>query len=158
MSHIEEGKTNLVFADLPAILGNQEALAHHACIKLMRQAFSLVAKSYGGDVKAFYYNFDQEEQQTNTGLALHIPHNGERPRGQAIPRGIGLIIDEKTGTLTFRGDPWLVDKAFYALVQKQIIQKYTALSHAAALRLMGYQVSLQQTEDQKITITGATYA
>ncbi len=158
MSHIEEGKTNLVFADLPAILGNPEALAQHSCIKLMRQAFSLVAKQYGGEIRSYYYDFSHEEQPTNTGLALHIPQSSERPRGHAIPRGIGLVIDEKTGALTFLGDPWMVDKPFYAQVQKQIIQRYTALSHAAALRLMGYQVSLQQAEDQKITLTGVTYA
>lgn len=157
MSHIEEGKTSLVFADVPVLLGNQAAVAQHRCIKLMREAFSLVAKQYGGEVRSYYYDFGRQEQPANTGLALHIPESAGRPRQQALPRGIGLVVDEQTGALTFFGDPWMVDKDFYALVQKQIIQKYTALSHAAVLRQMGYKIALQEAGDQ-IQITGVVHA
>lgn len=158
MSHIEEGKTNLVFADLPAILGNQAALAQHPCIKLMRQAFALVAKQYEGEIKPYYYNFGRQEQQANTGLALHIPVHPERPGGHALPRGIGLDVNAQTGELKFLGDPWMVDKNFYALVQMHILQKYTALAQAAALRQMGYQVSLQQHVSGQIHVAGVSYA
>jgi hypothetical protein len=157
MSHIEEGKTNVAFADLPALLNTPEALAQHPCIRLLRQAVDLVAQQYGGEIRPYYYNFSKEEQQANTGLALHIPQREARPYGQALPRGIGLVIDEQTGALRFLGDPWMVDKDFYAVVQKQVVQRYAALSHAAALRQMGYQIALQQAEGQ-LQITGVAYA
>jgi hypothetical protein len=41
-----------------------------------------------------------------------------------------------------------VDRNFYAQIQKLIVQKYTALSHAAALRQMGYQIALQEEAGQ----------
>jgi hypothetical protein len=157
MSHIEEGKTNLVFADLPALLDHPDVLVQHPAMKLMRQAVSLVAKLYGGEIQPYYYNYLWEEQQANTRLALHIPLRPDKPSGQALPRGIGLVVDTQTGALKFLGDPWQVDEHFYAQVQKQIIQKYTALSHAVALRQMGYQVALQEATDQ-IQITGVAYA
>ena len=157
MSHIEEAKTSLVFADLPALLGNPAALAQHPAMKLLRQAVSLVAKQYGGTLQPYYYDFNGQEQPTSTGIALHIPYHPDRPRRHAVPRGIGLNIDTHTGALTFSGDPWGVDRDFYAQVQKQIIQKYTALSHAAVLRHMGYQIALQETEGQ-IHITGVIHA
>jgi hypothetical protein len=157
MSHIEEGKTNLVFADLPALLDHPEALAQHPAMKLMRQAAALVARQYGGEIKPYYCNYWGQEQQANTGLALHIPPRSDKTYGQALPRGIGLVVDPQTGALKFRGDPWGVDQHFYAQVQKQMIQKYTALSHAAVLRQMGYQVALQEEANQ-IQITGVAYA
>lgn len=150
MSHIEKAKTTLAFAHLPALLGNQEALAEDPCMKLLRQACTLVAKQYGGEVKPYYYNIEDEAQPVNTGLAVHIPipMHGERPGEYALPRGIGLVIDEQSGTLTFLGDPWGIDRNFYAQVQKLILQKYTALSHAAVLRHMGYQIALQEEAGQ----------
>lgn len=159
MSHIEEGKTRLVFADLPALLrqGNQEALAQHPCIALLRQAITLVAKEFGGEVKAYYYDFMYDQQPTNTGLALHIPSSAARSEAQSLPRGIGLVLDETTGALTFLGDPWMVDEEFYQRIQGTIVQKYTALAHMAAMRQMQYQVSTQQIENT-IAVTGGTYA
>ena len=158
MSHIEEGKTNLVFNGLPALLqqGNQQAAAQHPCMKLLHQAVLLTAKQYDGEIRSFYYNYYGEEQSANTGLALHIPVQPGKPRGEALPRGIGLVVDE-TGALKFFGDPWAVDERFYQQVQQVIVQKYTALAHMAVLKQMNYQVSTQQVEDQ-ITITGGSYA
>jgi hypothetical protein len=93
-------------------------------------------------------------QPANTGLAVHIPFptHGERPYEHALPRGIGLVVDETSGALKFLGDPWEVED-FYESVQKLIVQKYTALSHAAALRQLGYQVALQQEEAGQIQVT-----
>lgn len=159
MSHIEEGKTNLAFPDPVRLLrqGEDAAFARHPAVVLLKQAIALVAKQYSGEVKPYYYNFVREEQSVNTGLALHIPIQAGKPYGYAIPRGIGLVLDETTGDLKFLGDPWAVNTTFYQQVQKDIIQKYTALAHVAALRLMDYQVSTQEVEG-RITITGVTYA
>ncbi len=158
MSHIEQGKTSLVAADLPALLGSPAALAKHPCILLMRQAFALVAKQYGGTVKPYYYDYRYREQQANTGLALHIPESIERPKDHALPRGVGLVVDVQTGALDLFGDPYEVDEQFYQRVQKQILQRYTALSKAAALKLMGYQVSLHQQETGRIQIAAVSHA
>ncbi len=159
MSHIEEGKTSLVFKDLPVLLqqGDQLAISRHPAVALLNQAVALVAKQYGGEVKPYYYSFGLEKRVANTGLALHISSSAQRPQGHALPRGIGLIVDETTGELKFLGDPWAVDRDFYQQVQKAIVQKYTALAHAAALRLMNYQISTQEVEG-RINITGVTYA
>jgi|SRR5579859_2014641 len=158
MSHIEEGKTSVVFADLPALIQRQDlaALAQHPCIVLLRQAVALMAKQYGGEVKPHYYDYNYKEQSANTGLALHIPQSVERLR-HALPRGIGLVIDCQTGALEFRGDPWYVDPHFYQQMQKGIVQKYTVLAHMAALRQMHYQVTSQEVEGH-VNITGVTYA
>jgi hypothetical protein len=159
MSHIEEGKTNLVFNDLPALLrqGDQEVVAQQPCMKLLRQAVLLVGKQYDGEIRPYYYNFSGWEQPVNTGLALHIPVLPGKRVGEALPRGIGLVVDEETGALKFFGDPWGVDKHFYQQIQQAIVQKYTALAHMAVLKQMQYQVSTQQLEDH-IEIMGGSYA
>ena len=158
MSHIEEGKTNLVFSELPALLreGKQEVVAQHPSMKLLHQAVLLVARHYGGEIRPYYSTYYGQEQPANTGLALHIPVQADKPAGEALPRGIGLVVDEQTGALTFLGDPWGVDEHFYQQVQRKIVQTYTALAHIAVLRQMNYQVSTQQIEDH-ILITGGTY-
>lgn len=158
MSHIEEGKTSLVFNELPPLLRqkNEEAIAQHRCIKLLQQAVLLVAKRYDGEVQPYYVTYYGEKLSANTGLALHIPVRAGKPAGEALPRGIGLVIDEETGRLTFRGDPWDVDERFYQHIQHAIVQEYAALAHATALRQMNYQVSMQRVEDQ-IMITGGSY-
>jgi hypothetical protein len=158
VSHIEEGKTNLVFNQLPALLrqGKQEEVREQPCMKLLHQAVRMVAKQYGGEIQSYYYDFDYAKHPANTGLALHIPFSASKPRGEALPRGIGLVVDE-TGALTFRGDPWKVDEHFYEQIQKNIVQRYTALAHMAVLRQMNYQVSTQPIENH-IGITGGSYA
>ena len=158
MSHIEEGKTKLVFADLPSLLekGDVHALAQHPCLALLRQAVTMVAQQYQGEVKSYYYNYYDEQLRANTGLALHIPMENHEV-GKAVPLGIGLVIEKKTGSLIFRGDSWDVDKDFYQHLQKLIVQKYTVLAHMAALKQMHYQVSVEEIEGQ-INITGVTYA
>lgn len=158
MSHIEEGKTNLVFREFPSLLrnGTQEALAEHPCMKLLHQAVLLVAKKYDGEIRPYYYNFFRQEQPANTGLALHIPVQKGKSAREALPRGIGLVVDAETGALTFLGDPWDVDESFYKQIQHAIVQTYTALAHMAVLRQMNYQVSTEQEEGQ-IAITGGSY-
>jgi hypothetical protein len=159
MSHIEEGKTNLVFNTLPALLrqGNQQALSQHPCIRLLRQAVLLVAKQYDGEVKPYYYTYRYRDVPANTGIALHIQERAGKPSGEALPRGLGMVVDEETGALKFLGDSWEVDETFYQSIQKAIIQKYTALAHVASLRQMNYQVSTEELAD-RINVTGGTYA
>jgi hypothetical protein len=159
MSHIEEGKTNLVFNDLRVLLqqGKQEEMKEQVCMKLLRQAVLLVAKHYNGEIRPYYYTYYGDALPANTGLALHIPVCPGKPEGEALPRGIGLVISEETGDLTFLGDPWDVDKHFYQQIQQAIVQKYTALAHMAVLKQMNYQVSTQVIENH-IGITGGSYA
>ncbi|GCE15069.1 hypothetical protein [Tengunoibacter tsumagoiensis] len=159
MSHIEEGKTNLLFQEFPALLrqGNQQALAQHPCMKLLHQAALLVARQYDGELLPYYYTYFGQERLANTGLAVHIPVRAGKPEGEALPRGIGLIVDEQTGELKFLGDPWGVDEHFYQKVQHAIVQNYTVLAHMAVLQHMQYQVSTQQI-DEHIAITGGSYA
>lgn len=159
MSHIEEGKTNLVFRELPSLLrdGAQEALAEHPCMKLLQQAVLLVAKKYHGDIRPYYYDYRYHERPANTGLALHIPVQAGKSAEEALPRGVGLVVDTETGALKFLGDAWKVDPSFYEQVLRAIVQTYTALAHMAVLRHMNYQVSTEQEEGQ-ITITGGMYA
>ncbi len=158
MSHIEEGKTNIVFNDLPALLQQRklEEVAQQPCMKLLQQAVLLIARECGGEIQPYYHTYYGEKQPANTGLALHIPHHSGRPEGEALPRGIGLVVDEQTGALTFRGDPWDVDERFYQQIQHAIVQKYTALAHMAVLKQMQYQVDVQAIENH-IAITGGSY-
>ena len=158
MSHIEEGKTNLVFLEFPSLLRNgmQEMLAEHPCMKLLHQAVLLVAKKYDGEIRSYYYDYRYHEQSANTGLALHIPVQEGKSVREALPRGIGLVVDAETGALTFLGDSWGVNKNFYEQIQRVIVQTYTALAHMAVLRQMNYQVRTEQVEGQ-ITITGGSY-
>jgi hypothetical protein len=159
MSHIEEAKTNLVFADLAALIreGDAEAIASHPCLALLREALTLVANRFGGEIKPFYYTYSYRERTANTGLALHLPETTEQRLPQALPRGMGLVIDEQTGILGFRGDFWDVDQSFYQHLQRQIVQTYTVLAHLAALQQMNYQVSTEVLED-RVMITGVAYA
>jgi|SRR5581483_4611429 len=159
MSHIEEGKTNLIFRDVPALLrnGTQEALAEHPCMKLLQQAVLLVAKKYHGEIRPYYYDYRYRERPANTGLALHIPIQEGKSAEEALPRGIGLVVDAETGALKFLGDAWEVDPSYYEQVQRTIVQTYTALAHMAVLQQMNYQVRTEYLEDQ-IRITGGMYA
>lgn len=151
MSHIEEGRTSLVFTDLATVMrqGNAEAIAHHPCLVLLRQAVTLVAQAHQGVVCSTYDNFRRQPQSTNTGLALHLP--------TALPRGIGVLIDEQTGALLFKGDPWGIDRHLYQRLQQEIVQKYTVLAYGAALRRARFQqVQIQQHGDQ-IVLTGVLH-
>lgn len=151
MSHIEEGRTSLVFTDLAAVIrqGNAETVANHPCTVLLRQAITLVAQAHQGSVRATYDNFRRQPQPTNTGLALHIPTR--------LPRGIGVLIDEQTGALLFKGDPWEVNRDWYRHLQQEIVQKYTVLAYGAALRRARFQqVQIQQQGDQ-IVLTGVLH-
>lgn len=150
MSHIEEATTNLTFQSLATVMrqGDAEATAQHPCMVLLRQAVMLVARAHDGSVRATYNDYDGQEQETNTNLALHIPDK--------LPRGIGLLVDLETGALTFKGDPWR-HRQFFAEVQQKIVQNYVVLAHCAALRRMGARVSTQMLENQQIVITGVLH-
>ncbi|HVT99459.1 MAG TPA: hypothetical protein VHE33_18290 [Acidobacteriaceae bacterium] len=150
MSHIEEATTTLKFTSLAALMrqGDREAIEQHPCMALLRQAVTLVATAHHGTVRATYSNYSGDAQHTNTNLALHIPGK--------LPRGIGLVIDQQTGALSFRGDPW-AHEAFFAEVQQKIVQHYVVLAHAAALRRMHAQVSTQVLDDQQVVITGVLH-
>lgn len=150
MSHIEEATTNLTFQALATLMqqGDAEAIAQHPCMALLRQAVTLVAHAHGGSVKATYDNYGGWAQKTNTNLALHVPG--------LLPRGIGLLVDLKTGALTFKGDPWDHEE-FFAEVQQKIVQNYVVLAHCAALRRMNAQVSTQMLDHQQVVITGVLH-
>jgi len=150
MSHIEEATTNITLQALAALIqqGETEAIAQHPCMALLRQAVTLVAKAHGGSVKATYNNYNGWPQKTNTNLALHIPGK--------LPRGIGLLVDLKTGALTFKGDPWDHEE-FFAEVQQKMVQTYVVLANCAALRRMNAQVSTQTLDNQQVVITGVMH-
>jgi hypothetical protein len=151
MSHIEEGRTTLVFADLAAALrqGDARTSAQHPCLVLLRQAVTLVAQAHHGLLTATYTSYAGKPQPTNTQLALYIPGK--------LPRGIGLLIDEKSGFLIFKGDPWGVDPAFYQRLQQEIVQTYTALAYGAALRRARFQQVQIQQQGEQIILTGVLH-
>jgi hypothetical protein len=160
MSHIEEGTTNLVFADVPELIGqgDHQALAQHPCLTLLRQATALVAQQYEGTVTASYQDYWGKAYRTSLGLAICIPRSPHRSPSQALPRGLGVDITS-SGQLVFRGDLWEVDANFCQDVQHALVQKYIALATLAALRQMGYQVtSEEEAETGRILITGVSYA
>ena len=146
MSHIEEGRTSIKLTALAAALtkGDATAVQQHPCMALLKQAVTMVAEARGGSVGTTYSDYNYRPQACNTNLALTIPG--------ALPRGIGLVVDLETGELKFKGDPWQ-RRACFEEVQKQIIQNYVVLAHAAALRRMKAQVSTQVVE-QQVVITG----
>jgi len=150
MSHIEEATTTLKFTSLAALMqqGDRDATQQHPCMALLHQAVTLVATAHRGTVRATYDNYYGDAQRTNTNLALHVPGK--------LPRGIGLFIDEHTGALSFKGDPW-DHEAFFAEVQQRIVQNYVILAHAAALRRMHAQVSTQMLDNQQVVITGVLH-
>ena len=150
MSHIETGLTTLTLTTLAEALrqGDGVAVAQNPCLVLLRQAVALVAKEQQGSVGTTYLDYNLHPQAVNTNLALRIRRK--------LPRGIGLEIDLETGALTFKGDPWQVDKVFYAGLQQAIVQKYVVLAQVAALRRMHAQVSTQTIEDQ-VVITGVLH-
>jgi hypothetical protein len=150
MSHIEEATTHLKLQALATLIqqGKMEAVAQHPCMSLLRQAVAMVARTHGGSVKTTYNNYSWQPQQTNLNLALHVPGH--------LPRGIGLQLDLETGTLMFKGDPW-DHEAFFAQVQREIVQKYVVLAHCAALRRMNAQVSTQALDGQQVVITGVLH-
>lgn len=143
MSHIEEGKTILAFPTLAAALRDKHSLVpeQHPCLALLRQALLMVAQEYGGSVGPTYADFRYHPQKTNSNLALTIPDR--------LPRGIGLDIDEQTGALSFKGDPWN-HRAFFNEVQSVIVQKYVVLAHAAALRRMHARVTTRVVDHQVV--------
>lgn len=149
MSHIEEAQTTLTFASLAAFMqqSNAEAIAQHPCMALLRQAVTLVARAHGGLVKATYNSYYGDILPTNTHLALHVPGK--------LPRGIGLFIDEHTGALSFKGDPY-AHEAFFVEAQQKIVQNYIVLANCAALRRMNAQVSTQ-IRDNQVVITGVLH-
>jgi hypothetical protein len=150
MSHIEEATTTLKFTSLAALMqqGDRNLIEQHPCMALLRQAVTLVATAHGGTVRATYNNYGGYAQRTNTNLALHVPGK--------LPRGIGLLINEHTGALSFQGDPWDHEE-FFAEVQQRIVQNYVVLAHAAALRRMHAQVSTQILDNQQVVITGVLH-
>jgi hypothetical protein len=150
MSHIEEATTTLTFTSLAALMkqGDAAAIAQHPCMALLRQAVTLVAREYGGSVKATYDTYYGQVRKTNTNLALHVP--------STLPRGIGLRINLETGALSFKGDPYAYEE-FFAEVQQKIVQNYVVLAHAAALRRMNAQVSTQVLANQQVVITGVLH-
>jgi hypothetical protein len=153
MSHIEEGKTSLVFHTLLPLLQAAQSVETQAPIRLLQQALLLVAKEYGGEIRPYYLTYSGREIPANSGLALHLPVQQDRPQAEALPRGMGLVLDTQSGALTFRADLWGVDASFAQTVQQRIIQRYTALAHVAVLRQMHYSVSTQVQED-RIYING----
>ncbi|HEU5377150.1 MAG TPA: hypothetical protein VFV38_17095 [Ktedonobacteraceae bacterium] len=150
MSHIEEATTTLQFASLAALLRQDqtEAIEQHPCMALLRQAVTLVARAHGGSVRATYEDYTGRAQPTNTNLALQVPGR--------LPRGIGLLVDVETGALTFKGDPY-AHEAFFAEVQRQMIQRYVVLAHCAALGRMHAQVTTRTLESQQVVITGVLH-
>ena len=162
MSHIVEAKTKITYPNVGEFLsqfrqGGPEAVAQLPFIALLRQAVMMVAKNQGGTVEPYYLDYYHRQHATNTGFALHIPPQANRPRNQALERGIGLSIDETTGVLTFIGDPYRVEE-FYAAVQRQIVQTYAALAYSAAMRLEQYQHVVVRAEQETLVVSGEIYA
>jgi hypothetical protein len=162
MSHIVEAKTKITCPHLQAFLslsrqGSASAVAALPLIALLRQAVTLVAREQGGTVASYYLDYDRERHEVNTGLALHIPRRAGRPGSQALERGMGLSIDERTGVLTFVGDPYRVEE-FSQAMQRRIVQTYTALAYAAAMRLEQYQQVTVRAEQERVVVSGAYHA
>jgi hypothetical protein len=140
MSHIVESRTRIVHPHLP----------------LLRETLKLLANEYQGTVEDFYYDYGMQRHPAPTRLALHIPRSTKRSREEALPRGIGLSIQEPSGVLTFTGDPWAVE-AFFERIQQQIVQQYTTLAAVAALKKMQCQIAVHQTEQQQTVVKGVEY-
>ena len=71
-----------------------------------------------------------------------------------LPRGIGLVTDEKTGELTLVGDPWGVD-TLYDQIKREIVQNYQAIAIVAQLHAMGYSTtSLAEGEGGQLDRAG----
>ncbi|GHO50856.1 hypothetical protein [Ktedonospora formicarum] len=159
MSHIVEAKTKIVCPNLPEFLalirqGDDMTIAELPFILLLRQAVTMVASEYEGELKPYYLDYYQIQHRVNTGLALHIPRQAGK---QALDRGLGLSIDEKTGVLTCVGDPYRVEE-FYEAIQRRIIRTYTTLAYMAAMRLEQFQHVSVQALQEGVVISGELYA
>lgn len=162
MSHIIEAKTKITYPNLGEFLrlsrqGGQDAVAQLPFIALLRQAVMMVAREQGGTVESYYLDYNNHPHPTNTGLALHIPRQTNKPRRQALVRGMGLSIDETTGVLTFVGDPYLVEE-FYEAMQRHIVQTYAALAYSLSMRLENYQHVAVRTMQESLVVSGEIYA
>lgn len=161
MSHIVEAKTTVILPHLQEFLAlkrqGQEALAHHPVIALLRQAMTLVAGEHGGKIESYYYDYSRERHEVNTGLALHIPFLPGRPSEQTLSRGIGLVIDEQTGALTFVGDPYRVE-AFFQEIQASVLKRYVALAYMAAMQQGQYQHIASRVQGDTLVVSGEIHA
>jgi hypothetical protein len=133
MSHIVEAKTSIVQPDLA----------------VLRQAVEVVAQQHGGTVENFYVDYYGKRHQVASQLALFTPE---------VKRGIGLLIDQATGVLSFTGDPWAVQALFQQL-QQEIVQTYVSLATLQALQALGYTAQALEGEAAgQIVIQGVAYA
>ena|SRR6266700_689299 len=131
MSHIVEAKT--------AIANPDQAL--------LRQAVTLVAGQHGGTVETFYLDYYGKRHPAL--LAIHTPQ---------LKRGIGILINETTGELTFIGDSWSV-QTMYNQVQQEVVQAYVSLATMQALQAMGYTAqAIEGQQAGQVVIQGVSYA
>jgi hypothetical protein len=129
MSHIVEAKTSIKNPNMV----------------LLRQALELVAQQHvGGYLKDHYLSYYDECQPLASKLAIFT---------DVVERGIGVVIKQKTGDLTFIGDPYCYENEAEAL-QRQIIQTYVSLATMQALQTMGYIASAEDGEEGEIVLTG----
>lgn len=162
MSHIVEAKTTITCPNLPAFLAlarqRPAAVRGLPLIALLRAAMNLVAKEHRGTIKPYYLDYDHQRHPVNTGLALHIPRQPNRPASQTLERGLGMQIDEQTGVLTWIGDPYRVEQ-FYEQMQKAIIRHYVVLALQASLSLEHYQhITTTQIQTGALVLSGERYA
>jgi hypothetical protein len=130
MSHIVEAKTSIKNPDAA----------------LLRQAVELVAQQHSGRIQEYYLTYGRQRKRAR--LAIHTDE---------IFRGIGVVVAEEGGALTFVGDPYGYEDAAEAL-QQQILQTYVSLATMQALAALGYQTTAEDGESGRVILTGVSYA
>lgn len=162
MSHIVEANSKITCPNLPEFLALSKlgptAVATLPLIALLRAAMGMVAKEHGGTIKPYYLDYYHERHQVNTGLALHIPQQPNRPYSRTLERGLGMQVNEQTGVLTWIGDPYEVEE-FYGQMQRTIVKNYAVLVAQASMNLELYQqITTTQLQPGALVVSGERYA
>ncbi len=79
-------------------------------------------------------------------------------KGPEMPRGLGVMVDRKTGEVSFVCDSYGGYERVSAEIKDRVIQNYSALCVAKALSALNYNVEMEEVlhpiEGKKVLVKG----
>lgn len=142
MSHVSSYGTEIVFREV----ANGGSLEDDPAWEILQEAVRAVAEAHGGRVG--HAVTDVFGRQVRCDLALVVPEF--RP-------GIGIRIDRRTGELTFLYDAYGKSPQMLQNLTTEVVQNYTSIAVARALREMHYEVDVEENgagSERRVVVRG----
>ncbi len=144
MSHVSSYKTEI---KLESAIGQGRPVEEDAGWEILDQAILAIAEELNLDVAHSIHDYYGRSILCDWSLT-----------GPLFPRGIGVRVDRATGEVSFVADTYGGYERAAAEIKERVVQNYSALCVARALKELNYSVEVDEVrhpvEGKKVLIRG----